>query len=96
MSTLPAALFTFPKTYDVLVCGAGHAGVEAAMAAARLGAQTAILTQNLDTVSQMSCNPAIGGLAKGNVVRALEFTSKPSCLIHTASARYARLAERCP
>jgi tRNA uridine 5-carboxymethylaminomethyl modification enzyme len=72
MSTLPAALFTFPKTYDVLVCGAGHAGVEAAMAAARLGAQTAILTQNLDTVSQMSCNPAIGGLAKGNVVREID------------------------
>jgi tRNA uridine 5-carboxymethylaminomethyl modification enzyme len=66
------ALFTFPKTYDVLVCGAGHAGVEAAMAAARLGAKTAILTQNLDTVSQMSCNPAIGGLAKGNVVREID------------------------
>lgn len=66
------AFFTFPKTYDVLVCGAGHAGVEAAMAAARLGAQTAILTQNLDTVSQMSCNPAIGGLAKGNVVREID------------------------
>ncbi len=66
------ALFTFPKTYDVLVCGAGHAGVEAAMAAARLGAETAILTQNLDTISQMSCNPAIGGLAKGNVVREID------------------------
>jgi tRNA uridine 5-carboxymethylaminomethyl modification enzyme len=66
------ALFTFPKTYDVVVCGAGHAGVEAAMASARLGAQTAILTQNLDTVSQMSCNPAIGGLAKGNVVREID------------------------
>lgn len=64
--------FTFPKIYDVLVCGAGHAGVEAAMAAARLGADTAILTQNLDTVSQMSCNPAIGGLAKGNVVREID------------------------
>lgn len=66
------ALFTFPKSYDVLVCGAGHAGVEAAMAAARLGAQTAILTQNLDTIAQMSCNPAIGGLAKGNVVREID------------------------
>lgn len=66
------APFTFPKIYDVLVCGAGHAGVEAAMAAARLGADTAILTQNLDTVSQMSCNPAIGGLAKGNVVREID------------------------
>ena len=66
------ALFTYPKTYDVLVCGAGHAGVEAAMAAARLGAATAILTQNLDTIAQMSCNPAIGGLAKGNVVREID------------------------
>ncbi len=65
-------MFTFPKEYDVLVCGAGHAGVEAAMAAARLGCSAAILTQNLDTVSQMSCNPAIGGLAKGHMVRELD------------------------
>jgi tRNA uridine 5-carboxymethylaminomethyl modification enzyme len=65
-------MFTFPKEYDVLVCGAGHAGVEAAMASARLGASAAILTQNLDTVSQMSCNPAIGGLAKGHMVRELD------------------------
>ncbi|MCV5647338.1 FAD-dependent oxidoreductase, partial [Escherichia coli] len=55
---MSSSLYTFPKHYDVIVCGAGHAGVEAAMAAARLGCQTAILTQNLDTISQMSCNPA--------------------------------------
>ncbi|MES2598163.1 MAG: tRNA uridine-5-carboxymethylaminomethyl(34) synthesis enzyme MnmG [Verrucomicrobiota bacterium] len=67
-----SSLFTYPKHYDVIVCGAGHAGVEAAMAAARLGCQTAILTQNLDTISQMSCNPAIGGLAKGTVVREID------------------------
>ena len=66
------SLFTFPKHYDVIVCGAGHAGVEAAMAAARMGCHTAILTQNLDTISQMSCNPAIGGLAKGHVVREID------------------------
>lgn len=66
------SLYTFPKHYDVIVCGAGHAGVEAAMAAARLGCQTAILTHNLDTISQMSCNPAIGGLAKGHVVREID------------------------
>ncbi|MDZ4402353.1 tRNA uridine-5-carboxymethylaminomethyl(34) synthesis enzyme MnmG [Prosthecobacter sp.] len=66
------SLYTYPKHYDVIVCGAGHAGVEAAMAAARLGCQTAILTQNLDTISQMSCNPAIGGLAKGHVVREID------------------------
>lgn len=65
-------LFVYPKIYDVLVCGAGHAGVEATMAAARLGCDTAMLTQNLDTISQMSCNPAIGGLAKGHVVREID------------------------
>lgn len=69
---MSTSLYIFPKHYDVIVCGAGHAGVEAAMAAARLGCQTAILTQNLDTISQMSCNPAIGGLAKGHVVREID------------------------
>jgi tRNA uridine 5-carboxymethylaminomethyl modification enzyme len=72
IAPMPTSLYTFPKHYDVIVCGAGHAGVEAAMAAARLGCQTAILTQNLDTISQMSCNPAIGGLAKGHVVREID------------------------
>jgi tRNA uridine 5-carboxymethylaminomethyl modification enzyme len=58
--------------YDVLVIGAGHAGVEAAMAAARMGARTALLTINCDTVGQMSCNPAIGGVAKGQIVREID------------------------
>jgi tRNA uridine 5-carboxymethylaminomethyl modification enzyme len=58
--------------YDVLVIGAGHAGVEAAMAAARMGAKTALLTTNCDTVAQMSCNPAIGGVAKGQIVREID------------------------
>ena len=65
-------MFRYPKFYDVIVIGAGHAGVEAAMAAARLGAQVAVLTQNLDTIGQMSCNPAIGGLAKGHMVREID------------------------
>ncbi len=65
-------MFRYPKTYDVIVIGAGHAGVEAAMAAARLGAEVAVLTQNLDTIGQMSCNPAIGGLAKGHMVREID------------------------
>lgn len=58
--------------YDVLVIGAGHAGTEAAAAAARLGAKVALLTTNLDTVGQMSCNPAIGGVAKGQIVREID------------------------
>jgi tRNA uridine 5-carboxymethylaminomethyl modification enzyme len=65
-------MFIYPKCYDVIVIGAGHAGVEAAMAAARLGVEVAILTQNLDTIGQMSCNPAIGGLAKGHMVREID------------------------
>jgi tRNA uridine 5-carboxymethylaminomethyl modification enzyme len=65
-------MYQYPKFYDVIVIGAGHAGVEAAMAAARLGAQVAVLTQNLDTIGQMSCNPAIGGLAKGHMVREID------------------------
>ncbi|MBV9106299.1 MAG: tRNA uridine-5-carboxymethylaminomethyl(34) synthesis enzyme MnmG [Verrucomicrobia bacterium] len=65
-------MFLYPKRYQVLVVGAGHAGIEAAMAAARLGCTTMILTQNLDTIGQMSCNPAIGGLAKGHMVREID------------------------
>ena len=65
-------MFTFPKIYDVLVVGAGHAGIEAALAAARMGCETATLTQNLDSIGQMSCNPAVGGLAKGHMVREID------------------------
>ncbi|MBW3597870.1 MAG: tRNA uridine-5-carboxymethylaminomethyl(34) synthesis enzyme MnmG [Planctomycetes bacterium] len=63
---------TVTYEYDVLVVGAGHAGSEAALAAARLGARTALLTSNCDTVAQMSCNPAIGGVAKGQIVREID------------------------
>src|SRR6266853_5922946 len=65
-------MFVYPKTFDVVVIGAGHAGIEAAAAAARLGCQTLMLTQNLDSVGQMSCNPAIGGQAKGQMVREID------------------------
>ena len=59
-------------TYDIVVVGAGHAGTEAALAAARMGASVALLTTNLDTLAQMSCNPAIGGVAKGQIVREID------------------------
>lgn len=77
--------------YDVLVIGGGHAGIEAALAAARLGCTVALLTQNLDTIGHMSCNPAIGGLAKGHIVREIDALGGAMALNTDATALQFRL-----
>jgi tRNA uridine 5-carboxymethylaminomethyl modification enzyme len=65
-------MWTYPEEFDVIVVGAGHSGCEAAHAAAKMGAKTLLLTMNLDTIAKMSCNPAVGGTAKGHIVREID------------------------
>src|SRR6059036_1124357 len=80
--------------FDVLVIGAGHAGVEAALAAARLGMRTALLTMNADTIAQMSCNPAIGGVAKGQIVREIDALGGAMAEVIDATAIQFRMLNR--
>ncbi len=83
-----------PYAFDVLVVGAGHAGLEAGLAAARMGLRTALLTINCDTVGQMSCNPAIGGVAKGQIVREIDALGGAMGVITDATAIQFRLLNR--
>jgi tRNA uridine 5-carboxymethylaminomethyl modification enzyme len=84
----------FDESFDVIVIGAGHAGCEAASAAARLGAETALVTLNLDLIGQMSCNPAVGGIAKGHVVREIDALGGIMCRVIDRTGIQFRLLNR--
>lgn len=83
-----------PYHYEVIVVGGGHAGIEAAMASARMGRRTALITINCDAVGQMSCNPAIGGVAKGQIVREVDALGGAMGRLADASAIQFRLLNR--
>lgn len=85
-------MFEYPDSYDVIVVGAGHAGCEAGLAAARMGARVLVLTGNLDMVAQMSCNPAIGGVAKGHLVKEIDaLGGEMASVIDLTGIQYRRL-----
>ncbi|MGB1318285.1 MAG: FAD-dependent oxidoreductase, partial [Flavobacteriales bacterium] len=82
------------KEYDVIVVGAGHAGCEAANAAGKLGAKVLLVTMNMNTIAQMSCNPAMGGVAKGQIVREIDALGGGSAIISDLSALQFRMLNR--
>ena len=82
------------KSYDIIVVGGGHAGCEAASAAAKLGSKTLLITMNMDTIAQMSCNPAMGGVAKGQIVREIDALGGYSGIISDKSAIQFKMLNR--
>ena len=84
-------IWTHPKQYDVIVIGSGHAGCEAAHAAARMGCKTCLITMNLDTIGKLSCNPSIGGTAKGHLVREIDALGGLMGIVADKSAIHSRM-----
>jgi tRNA uridine 5-carboxymethylaminomethyl modification enzyme len=82
------------KEYDLIVVGAGHAGCEAAAAAANMGSEVLLITMNLQTIAQMSCNPAMGGIAKGQIVREIDAMGGYSGIVSDASMIQFRMLNR--
>ena len=76
----------FEKKYDIIVVGGGHSGAEASLAAARMGSSVLLITMNLNTIAQMSCNPAMGGIAKGQIIREIDAIGGESGIISDLSA----------